>query len=266
MRRRSHDLEVLWRQARPVEWPELPGTACLFPAGEGQLDEGQEQPALPSREEFLQELQALRQEMLASVDKERQQVLENARTAAAQEIAERKQQGYEQGLAEGREVGQRDGHAQGFAEGYQRGAERITAEQGRLLELIACLDKPMHLLTQQLEALLGGVIQDMVLAIVRRELSQDSTSAITQALQALRNIIPPNQHQLHLAVNPQDVALIRQALQGHGLLLDELGSVEIIPDQDIDPGGLRLETDLNVLDLSIKSQLDVLYEKALGVS
>ena len=266
MKRRSHYLEVLWRQARPIEWPELHGAAYLSPAGEEQPDEGQEQAALPSREEFLQELQALRQEMLASVDKERQQVLENARTAAAQEIAERKQQGYEQGLAEGREAGQRDGHAQGFAEGYQRGTERIAAEQDRLLELIACLDNPMRLLTQQLEALLSDVIQDMVLAIVRRELSQDSTSAITKSLQVLRNMVPPNQHQLHLAAHPQDVALIRQALQGHGLLVDEQGSVEIIPDQELDPGGLRLESDFNVLDLSIRSQLEALYEKGLGVA
>ena len=266
MKRRSHYLEVLWRQARPVEWPELYDAACLSPAGEEQPDEGQEQAALPSREEFLQELQLLRQEMLVSVDKERQQVLENARTAAAQEIAERKQQGYEQGLAEGREAGQRDGHAQGFAEGYQRGTERIAAEQDRLLELIACLDNPMRLLTQQLEALLGDVIQDMVLAIVRRELSQDSTSAITNGLQVLRGMVPPNQHQLHLVAHPQDVALIRQALQGHGLLVDEQGSVEIIPDQELDPGGLRLESDFNVLDLSIRSQLEALYEKALGVA
>ncbi len=264
MARHHQSHEAVWQHATPMEAPELPVVPSLTVAQEAQVEDGQGRMVLPSREDYLQELQLLRQQVLADAEQQAQRMLAQARETTEKEMAAGKQQGYEQGLQEGREIGQRDGHAQGFAAGYQSGQDRTAAEQQRLQDMLGSLSHPMHLLTQDLQEMLGTVIREMVVALVQRELGKDSSQAIARILQALPTLVPLNQTNMKITVHPQDVPLIRQALQGQTPALLEKGNIEIIPDQELTPGGLQVETDAHVLDWSVKSQLETLFAKVLG--
>ena len=264
MARHSPSHEALWQHATPLEAPELPVAPPPAAAGEAPVDDVQDQEVIPSREDALQELQMLRQQILADAEQQAQHMLAQAREAIEQEMAAAKQQGYEQGLQEGREIGQRDGHAQGFAAGYQSGQERSAVEQRHLQDMLGSLSQPMHLLTQDLQEMLGTVVREMVTALVHRELAKDSSQAITKILEALPTLVPLHQTTMRITVHPQDIPLLRQALQGQTLALLEKGTIEIIPDQELTPGGLQVETDTHVLDWSVKSQLEAMFARVLG--
>jgi flagellar assembly protein FliH len=249
-----------------MDVPELEVVSPEAASQSALLDDKGLEATLPSPEDYLLELQALRQKMLDEIEQERQRVLAEAHRIAEQEAAERKRQGYEQGLEEGRAMGRQEGHAQGHAEGYQAGQERMVNEQQRMRELLASLEQPMHLMTEALQEMLSEVVRELAETIVQRELRQDSSHAIKRILQALPGLVPLGQSVLQVFAHPQDIPLMRQALQGKDSALADKGQVELIPDQALDPGGLRVETDSYVLDWSVKNQLEALFEKVLGPS
>jgi flagellar biosynthesis/type III secretory pathway protein FliH len=109
-------------------------------------------------------------------------------------------------------------------------------------------------------------VRDLAAAVVQRELKQDSSHAIGHILEALPDLVPSGQPILQVFAHPQDIPLLRQTLQGKDSALADKGQVELIPDQSLDPGGLRVETDNHVLDWSVKNQLEALFEKVLGPS
>lgn len=106
---------------------------------------------------------------------------------------------------------------------------------------------------------------DLALAIARRlcrrELTRQPQITLTWVREALELVV--GHGQIVLRLHPQDHATLAAQVQKLAAELAGLGTVQIVADPQIDPGGCRIETQFGSLDQQLESQLSRLREELL---
>jgi len=174
----------------------------------------------------------------------------------AEAIEAIQQQAHQEGYQAGYQVGQDDGRQQGYASGK----EQVAQEAARLNGLLGHLEESLsNVESQMAEALL-----DLALGIARQMLRQALMVRPELVLpiihEAINRLPQTNQHP-QLFLNPRDAELVRSNLDA------ELahGHWRIQEDNQITPGGCRLETAQCELDVSVERRWQDVLE-ALGRS
>lgn len=156
--------------------------------------------------------------------------------------------GYEKGVSEGREAGQEAGYAEGIGKAKQTVSEQCE----RLQHVIDALMIPLHSEKKQLQAVMLDMVCQLAKAVVRRELQTDS-SMVTELIDNAIAAIPPNTDKFTLYLNAQDIALIEEHIAQQPQHADK--SIVLQADNDLLPGGCRLETHQSIVDYSVEQRM-----------
>lgn len=89
--------------------------------------------------------------------------------------------------------------------------------------------------------------------ITRRELTKSPEITIDLVREALE--LASGGERLKLYLNPRDLAALRSSVDQLAESIGNLAPTDIIGDQNITPGGCRLETEFGVIDQQIEAQL-----------
>lgn len=173
---------------------------------------------------------------------------EEIKPLSLEELEQIRQQAYQEAYNEGFATGEREGFHSGQLKAHQE-AEQALAPQLRQLErLMQQLMEPLAGQDQALEQMLLELVVHLVREVIRRELSIDSSQIVPVVREALK-LLPMGAGNIRIHLHPQDFELIRALRERH----EE--QWRILEDEQLLPGGCRIETEHSQIDASVETRL-----------
>ena len=130
-------------------------------------------------------------------------------------------------------------------------AEVVLQGKVALLEqLMTQLFEPIAEQDQQVERALVQLVSQMTREVIRRELVIDS-SQLSQVLREALKLLPMGAGNVRIHINPQDFELVKALRERH----EE--TWRILEDEQLQPGGCRVESEHSLIDASIETRLDL---------
>jgi flagellar assembly protein FliH len=163
---------------------------------------------------------------------------------------------------DGFEQGHKDGFAKGNTEGFEAGRQQglmemraqLVAEQQRFQKLANALLEPLTAQDDDVEHLLLDVICTLTQSVVQRELLTDS-SHITSLVKSAVEALPIGSKNIRVCLNPDDLAAVETYAAEQQL------SWQFFGDNELQPGGCRIETPESRVDFSVSTRLQTLLEQ-----
>ena len=192
-------------------------------------------------------------------EKEAGRIIAEARSRA-DELEKETRQTLEAELKEARDKGREEGLEAGFAEG--------KAEVDRLIErtqvvLERAQDKRGEILAETEQEII-----DLVLLIARKVIkiiSENQRNVIvSNVVQALRKV--KSKGDVIIRVNINDLKITTEHKEEFIKLVEGAKSIQVLEDSTVDSGGCIIETDFGEIDARISSQLAELESKILEIS
>jgi flagellar assembly protein FliH len=190
--------------------------------------------------------------------------IEAIRQAAYDEgYAEGKAQGYEEGKAQGHEEGITTGHDEGFLKGQEEGlaagAETIAQQVAIWEQLVGALHEPLAQVNEQLRQEIIKLSVALSRAVVRTEVKTNE-DVILQALSEGLKVLPIDENQYQIHLNPEDIALLKRHFDADTLAEKQWQFVE---SPGLSRGGCDISTTNNAVDVSIESRTKAVLDKFL---
>lgn len=164
--------------------------------------------------------------------------------------------GFKQGHAAGLEKGQADGYEAGRQQGLMEMRAQLVAEQQRFQKLTQALLDPVKAQDNDLENMLLDIICSLTQSVVQRELVTDS-SQILDLVKSAVDALPVGSKNIRIALNPDDLAAIEAYAEEQQLDWKFFGDNQLLP------GGCRVETPESRVDFSVSSRLQTVLEQFL---
>lgn len=215
---------------------------------EEQVDSAAEQAEelLPEEPEELQESEAPAEVEVEEVE------LETVQPLTLEEVEAVRQDAYNEGFSEG----EKDGFHAGQLRARQEAEAALQPRLQALDSLIQQLFDPINEQDQAIEHMLLQLVQVISEEVIQRELILDS-SQIQKVLREAMKMLPMEDGQVRIHVNPQDFDAIRSLRERH----EE--SWRILEDDNLLPGGCRIETLNSQIDASVETRLRTLTQQLL---
>ena len=170
----------------------------------------------------------------------------------AQEMQDIIEAAEKDGFAQGHQEGFDKGMAEGYEAGQQKGLmemrQQLVTEQQRFQKLAQAILNPVAEQDNDLEKLLLDVICTLTESVVQRELIIDSSHIVTLVKTAV-NTLPVGSKNLRVCLNPDDLAAVETYAEEQQL------NWQFVGDQQLPPGGCRIETSESRVDFSVEKRL-----------
>ncbi len=153
----------------------------------------------------------------------------------------------------------REGFEQGLAEGRAAGQDEFGSRVTLLDQLLRAFANPFEELDEDVEQQLAQLAMLVARQLVRRELKTDPGQVIAVVRAALAEL-PLASRDIRLALHPDDIALVREALS----MGEDEQRIRIVEDPVQSRGGCRVETDTSQIDASVESRLNAVIAQVLG--
>lgn len=137
-------------------------------------------------------------------------------------------------------------HEEGYQAGYAEGRQKAAQEAERLVGLVAGLDRQLKQVDQDVFQSLLNLALEVARQMVRQTL-QVKPELVLDVVREAVSSLPHFSHGAHLALHPDDAALVRAAI---GEQLAHSGW-KIFEDMNIVRGGCRVETAHSQIDASL---------------
>lgn len=170
-------------------------------------------------------------------------------------VQQAEKEGFDKGYQDGLQQGRDEGHKAGQQQGLNEMRSQLMADQKRFRDLAQALLTPVEEQDQHLETLLLSMVERLTKAVVRRELKtgrEDMQTLIRQAVNAL----PTGATRLHIFLNPEDLERLNYYTR-------EQNDWQFVADEQMAPGGVRVETGDSVVDDSVERALEDAIERFL---
>jgi flagellar assembly protein FliH len=164
--------------------------------------------------------------------------------------------GFKQGHAEGLQKGQAEGYEAGRQQGLKEMRAQLVAEQQRFQKLTQALLDPVNAQDNDLENMLLDIICSLTQSVVQRELVTDS-SHILDLVKSAVDALPVGSKNIRVALNPDDLAAVEAYAEEQQLDWKFFGDNQLLP------GGCRVETLESRVDFSVSSRLQTVLEQFL---
>lgn len=155
-----------------------------------------------------------------------------------------RQDAYNDGFA----TGEKDGFHAGQLKARQEAEAILQQRLANLETLMGQLFAPIAEQDREIEQALVGLVGQLARQVIQRELTIDS-SQIRQVLREALKLLPMGAQNIRIHVNPQDFELVKALRDRH----EE--NWRILEDEELLPGGCRIETEHSRLDASIETRL-----------
>lgn len=172
--------------------------------------------------------------------------LEAVKPLTLDELEAIRQDAYNEGFS----TGEKDGFHAGQLKAKQEADVVLTGKVAVLEQLMTQLFAPIAEQDQQLERALVQLVSQMSREVIRRELLADS-SQLTQVLREALKLLPMGAGNVRIHINPQDFELVKALRERH----EE--NWRILEDEQLQPGGCRVESEHSLIDASIETRLDL---------
>ncbi len=207
-------------------------------------------------------------------------------------------EGFERGLAEGTQEGEKSGYDEGFKKGEKEGLEKgekegfekgeqegidkgvqIGEEQAKtegdekakeillsLDETLKTADQTLELLVEKYEVRIISLIQQIAQKVVLAQVEIDDTIAKEQILDALKNLVEPEE--ITLFVSLADYEYIEMIKDEFFEQIESLSRISVRSDASIKRGGCKIETNTATITTNPESRLQAIFEaiKSIGNS
>lgn len=165
--------------------------------------------------------------------------------------------GFEQGHKEGLAKGNAEGYEAGRQQGLMEMRAQLVAEQQRFQKLANALLDPVNEQDSDVEHLLLDVICTLTQSVVQRELLTDS-SHILGLVKTAVEALPIGSKNIRICLNPDDLAAVETYAAEQQLAWSFFGDNELLP------GGCRVETPESRVDFSVSSRLQTVLEQFIS--
>lgn len=172
--------------------------------------------------------------------------LEAVKPLTLDELEAIRQDAYNEGFS----TGEKDGFHAGQLRAKQEADVVLQGKLAVLERLMSQLLEPIAEQDQQLERALVQLVSQMSREVIRRELLVDS-SQLTQVLREALKLLPMGAENVRIHLNPQDFELVKALRERH----EE--SWRLVEDEQLQPGGCRVESAHSLIDASIETRLEL---------
>ena len=171
------------------------------------------------------------------------------------------QEGFEKGKAEGFLAGKPEGFEKGYKDGLNKSeiesATKLAQQVAHLQQVADQFADPLADQQKQLERLILDYVCALTKQVVGRELQLDS-SHIVAVLEKSLALLPVGSDTITLTVSPDDLALVElYAEKKHK-------NWKFIGDENMLPGGCKLETPESLVDFSVETKMASLFEQFMS--
>jgi flagellar assembly protein FliH len=153
----------------------------------------------------------------------------------------------------------KEGFQQGLQEGRDAGREEFVERLQYLEQVLHALSYPFEDLDESVEEQLARLAMIVARQLVRRELKTEPEQVIGVVREALA-ALPIAARNVQLALNPEDTAMIREALSLH----ESDQTIQIVEDPVQSRGGCRVLTETSQIDATVESRLNAVIANVLG--
>lgn len=167
-----------------------------------------------------------------------------------EELEQIRAEAYNEGFA----TGERDGFHSGQLKAQQEAKTRIEARLDELGALMAQLFEPLQQQDDQIEDMLLTLVESMVRQVIQRELQTDS-SQIVQVLRGALKALPMGANNIRIYLNPADFEAVKRLRERH----EE--NWRLLEDDQLLPGGCRVETEHSQVDATRETRLQQIIEQ-----
>lgn len=167
-----------------------------------------------------------------------------------EELEQIRAEAYNEGFA----TGERDGFHSGQLKAQQEAKTRIDARLDELGALMAQLFEPLQQQDDQIEDMLLTLVESMVRQVIQRELQTDS-SQVVQVLRGALKALPMGANNIRIYLNPADFEAVKRLRERH----EE--SWRLLEDDQLLPGGCRVETEHSQVDATRETRLQQVIEQ-----
>jgi flagellar assembly protein FliH len=168
--------------------------------------------------------------------------------------------GFKQGLGNGIKEGKEKGSKDGYDEGMAQSKQLVTAQCEQLQRIIDALLIPLETEQNQLHVIILNMVTELAKAVVLRELKLDSSHIIHVVDDAL-NAVPIGADKFSLYLNSQDISIVEKHLEYFQHTSDKRLILHV--DDELLPGGCRLETQQTVVDYTVEYRLQKVMDDFL---
>ena len=194
--------------------------------------------------------------------KEAARIKSEARAKADDVYRQSSQQGFADGLLRGRS----EGLKQGYQEGLSKGQDERAKQLNQAVEMLTAAGKAVHAAREEL---LGQAKRDMLQFTV--ELAGKIVGQIARTndavVKANLNKVLELAHgggEMVVHVNPSQLQQMSAFCEELTKVLDVQGSVRLVGDDHVSPGGAILVSRAGLIDATIQTQLDNVVRTLLG--
>ena len=243
-------------------------------------------------EQFREEWEAEKQEMLEAANAEAESIRKDAEKAAFEEVKRKtdqaqviRQQAQDEAteilasahkeadeivatakaeLEAQRKAGYDDGFKNGQEAGFKEGnleAQRLTDRLHMIIERV--MDKRQEILAETEQQIVDLVLM-MTRKIVKVISENQRNIVVSNVVQALRKVKGRGDVIIH--VNLADVAMTTQHIKDFLSAAENVKNITVVEDSTVDRGGCVIETDFGAIDAKISSQLNEIEQRILEVS
>jgi flagellar assembly protein FliH len=152
----------------------------------------------------------------------------------------------------------RQGYAQGQKDGYEIGQKSMAIVRDHLEKLLYGLARfPEQLFAEYREWIIHSCLE-IARHVVRRELRGDEQQLI-QLIDSLLHQAEEG-HSLTIHLHPHDLDLLEKHLDFQELVVSRGQTLHLKADPQIERGGCRMESDIQVLDASLEQQFALIED------
>ena len=202
--------------------------------------------AEPSAEELAAAAAAAEAALMAEQAHMEDVELEAVKPLTLDELEAIRQDAYNEGFS----AGEKDGFHAGQLKAKQEAEVVLQGKVALLEQLMTQLFEPIAEQDQQVERALVQLVSQMTREVIRRELVIDS-SQLSQVLREALKLLPMGAGNVRIHINPQDFELVKALRERH----EE--TWRILEDEQLQPGGCRVESEHSLIDASIETRLDL---------
>ncbi len=160
------------------------------------------------------------------------------------------QDGYQSGFTKG----EKHGYEAGYNAGLKAAEEQIQGEMARVSQISEALVEPLEQQEEALETIILDMVTALTRTIIKRELQLDSGDMVRLVNDAIA-ALPQGRDQVKLYVNPDDLAVLETYAEA------QQKPWKFMADTDLIPGGVRIETQESLVDFSVESRMQTVFEQ-----
>lgn len=154
-----------------------------------------------------------------------------------------------------------EGLEKGKQESFQEYQKQAQIKIEELQKFIQSVEECKEKILQENEELIVQMIFKMVRLIFLKEVTLDKEYVRRLAVGLIQKVGLKNA--VKLKVSPTDLEKVKEILPSLNASVDELRNISFEPHEEIQPGGIVLETDKTLIDAEIETQLTALSESLL---